>query len=95
MSNYYGAAQSLGIVVSTPVEYNTKKISLSARVELKQQHASLSCNRNPKCNNKVNMHIKQITLSNFRSFRQQPEIHPFSAGTNVVVGRNGSGKVNK
>uniref|UniRef100_A0A7S4I268 Structural maintenance of chromosomes protein n=1 Tax=Odontella aurita TaxID=265563 RepID=A0A7S4I268_9STRA len=40
------------------------------------------------------MHIKQITISNFRSFRQQPEIHPFSAGTNVVVGRNGSGKSN-
>eukprot|EP00559_Dactyliosolen_fragilissimus_P001253 CAMPEP_0184864430 /NCGR_PEP_ID=MMETSP0580-20130426/14928_1 /TAXON_ID=1118495 /ORGANISM="Dactyliosolen fragilissimus" /LENGTH=1284 /DNA_ID=CAMNT_0027363219 /DNA_START=16 /DNA_END=3870 /DNA_ORIENTATION=- len=40
------------------------------------------------------MHIKQITISNFRSFRQQPEIHPFSAGMNVVVGRNGSGKSN-
>jgi recombinational DNA repair ATPase RecF len=40
------------------------------------------------------MHIKQITISNFRSFRQQGEIHPFSAGTNTVVGRNGSGKSN-
>jgi len=40
------------------------------------------------------MHIKQITISNFRSYRQQPEIHPFSPGTNVVVGRNGSGKSN-
>eukprot|EP00592_Proboscia_alata_P004296 CAMPEP_0194376632 /NCGR_PEP_ID=MMETSP0174-20130528/26556_1 /TAXON_ID=216777 /ORGANISM="Proboscia alata, Strain PI-D3" /LENGTH=101 /DNA_ID=CAMNT_0039157399 /DNA_START=110 /DNA_END=412 /DNA_ORIENTATION=+ len=40
------------------------------------------------------MHIKQITLSNFRSFKQQPEIHPFSEGTNTVVGRNGSGKSN-
>jgi structural maintenance of chromosome 3 (chondroitin sulfate proteoglycan 6) len=40
------------------------------------------------------MHIKQITISNFRSFRQQPEIHPFSPGTNAVVGRNGSGKSN-
>ena len=40
------------------------------------------------------MHIKQITISNFRSFRQQPEIHPFSPGTNSVVGRNGSGKSN-
>lgn len=40
------------------------------------------------------MHIKQITISNFRSFRQQPEIHPFAATTNCVVGRNGSGKSN-
>jgi len=40
------------------------------------------------------MHIKQITISNFRSFKQQPEIHPFSPGTNAVVGRNGSGKSN-
>lgn len=42
----------------------------------------------------VNMHIKQITISNFRSFRQQPEIQPFAPTTNVVVGRNGSGKSN-
>jgi len=40
------------------------------------------------------MHIKQITIFNFRSFQQQPEIHPFSPGTNGVVGRNGSGKSN-
>jgi structural maintenance of chromosome 3 (chondroitin sulfate proteoglycan 6) len=40
------------------------------------------------------MHIKQITISNFRSFRQQAEIQPFSAATNAVVGRNGSGKSN-
>lgn len=40
------------------------------------------------------MHIKQITISNFRSFRQQPEIHPFNSATNCVVGRNGSGKSN-
>jgi len=40
------------------------------------------------------MHIKQITISNFRSFRKQPEIQPFSQGTNAVVGRNGSGKSN-
>jgi chromosome segregation ATPase len=40
------------------------------------------------------MHIKQITISNFRSFKQQPEIQPFSPGTNSVVGRNGSGKSN-
>ena len=40
------------------------------------------------------MHIKQIIISNFRSFRQQPEIEPFHPGTNVVVGRNGAGKSN-
>ena len=40
------------------------------------------------------MHIKQITISNFRSFRQQPEIQPFLPGMNAVVGRNGSGKSN-
>jgi len=40
------------------------------------------------------MHIKQVTLCNFRSFKQQPEIHPFSPMNNVVVGRNGSGKSN-
>jgi RecF/RecN/SMC N terminal domain len=40
------------------------------------------------------MHIKQITISNFRSFRQQEEIHPFCGTTNCVVGRNGSGKSN-
>ena len=40
------------------------------------------------------MHIKQITISNFRSFKQQPEIHPFASTTNCVVGRNGSGKSN-
>ena len=41
------------------------------------------------------MHIKQITLSNFRSFKKQPELaRPFSPMTNAVVGRNGSGKSN-
>ncbi|KAL3823137.1 hypothetical protein ACHAXA_010393 [Cyclostephanos tholiformis] len=40
------------------------------------------------------MHIKSITLSNFRSFKQQPEIHPFSSEMNCVLGRNGSGKSN-
>jgi recombinational DNA repair ATPase RecF len=40
------------------------------------------------------MHIKKITIFNFRSFQQQPEIAPFSPGTNSVVGRNGSGKSN-
>jgi len=40
------------------------------------------------------MHIKQITISNFRSFRKQPEVEPFSETTNAIVGRNGSGKSN-
>ena len=40
------------------------------------------------------MHIKQITIYNFRSFERQPEIQAFSPGTNSVVGRNGSGKSN-
>lgn len=40
------------------------------------------------------MHIKQLTIYNFRSFEKQPEIHPFSPGCNSVVGRNGSGKSN-
>lgn len=41
------------------------------------------------------MHIKQITISNFRSFRAQTEIiEPFSPNMNSVIGRNGSGKSN-
>lgn len=41
------------------------------------------------------MHIKQIILSNFRSFRDQGvDIECFHPGMNSVVGRNGSGKSN-
>ena len=40
------------------------------------------------------MHIKQLVINGFRSFRNQSEIEPFSAGHNVIVGRNGSGKSN-
>lgn len=40
------------------------------------------------------MHIKQVIISGFRSFRNQPEIEPFSPKHNVIVGRNGSGKSN-
>jgi structural maintenance of chromosome 3 (chondroitin sulfate proteoglycan 6) len=40
------------------------------------------------------MHIKQVVLSGFRSFRHQSEIEPFSARHNVIIGRNGSGKSN-
>lgn len=40
------------------------------------------------------MHIKQITISGFKSYRDATIVGPFSAGHNVVVGRNGSGKSN-
>ncbi|CAM9107124.1 unnamed protein product, partial [Ectocarpus fasciculatus] len=40
------------------------------------------------------MHIKQVSMSGFRSFRSQPEIESFSPRHNVIVGRNGSGKSN-
>jgi structural maintenance of chromosome 3 (chondroitin sulfate proteoglycan 6) len=40
------------------------------------------------------MHIKQVIISGFRSFRNQGEIEPFSPKHNVIVGRNGSGKSN-
>ncbi|GMI01375.1 hypothetical protein TrLO_g1143 [Triparma laevis f. longispina] len=40
------------------------------------------------------MHIKQVIVSGFRSFRNQGEVEPFSSGHNAVVGRNGSGKSN-
>jgi RecF/RecN/SMC N terminal domain len=42
----------------------------------------------------VEMHIKQVIISGFRSFRSQSEIEPFSPKHNVIVGRNGSGKSN-
>ncbi|AFM99088.1 structural maintenance of chromosomes protein [Encephalitozoon hellem ATCC 50504] len=37
------------------------------------------------------MHIKQIRLKNFKSFKDETLI-PLSEGVNIVVGRNGSGK---
>lgn len=40
------------------------------------------------------MHIKQVFISGFRSFRSQTEFEPFSPKHNVIVGRNGSGKSN-
>ena len=40
------------------------------------------------------MHIKQVVISGFKSFRSQSEIEPFSPKHNVIVGRNGSGKSN-
>lgn len=40
------------------------------------------------------MHIKQVQISGFRSFRRQEGKEPFSPRHNVIVGRNGSGKSN-
>ena len=40
------------------------------------------------------MHIKQITISGFKSYRDAIKVGPYSPGHNVVVGRNGSGKSN-
>ncbi|PKS10346.1 hypothetical protein jhhlp_002097 [Lomentospora prolificans] len=40
------------------------------------------------------MHIKQIIIQGFKSYKDQTVVEPFSPGTNVIVGRNGSGKSN-
>ena len=40
------------------------------------------------------MYIKQLVIQGFKSYRDQTIIEPFSPGTNVIVGRNGSGKSN-
>ncbi|KAF2893300.1 hypothetical protein ILUMI_12856 [Ignelater luminosus] len=40
------------------------------------------------------MHIKQIIIQGFKSYRDQTVIEPFDKRHNVVVGRNGSGKSN-
>lgn len=40
------------------------------------------------------MFIKQIIIQGFKSYKDQMVIEPFSPGTNVIVGRNGSGKSN-
>ncbi|OIW34031.1 RecF/RecN/SMC protein [Coniochaeta ligniaria NRRL 30616] len=40
------------------------------------------------------MFIKQIIIQGFKSYKDQTIIEPFSPGTNVIVGRNGSGKSN-
>ncbi|CAH1760660.1 24778_t:CDS:10 [Entrophospora sp. SA101] len=40
------------------------------------------------------MHIKQIIIQGFKSYKDQTVIEPFSPRHNVVVGRNGSGKSN-
>jgi structural maintenance of chromosome 3 (chondroitin sulfate proteoglycan 6) len=40
------------------------------------------------------MHIKQIIIQGFKSYKDQTVIEPFSPSLNVIVGRNGSGKSN-
>ncbi|KAI8618127.1 putative chromosome segregation protein SudA [Chytriomyces sp. MP71] len=40
------------------------------------------------------MHIKQLIIQGFKSYKDQTSIEPFSKGHNVIVGRNGSGKSN-
>ncbi|KAJ0298774.1 hypothetical protein COL5a_009414 [Colletotrichum fioriniae] len=40
------------------------------------------------------MYIKQCIIQGFKSYKEQTVIEPFSPGTNVIVGRNGSGKSN-
>ncbi|GFH23714.1 SMC hinge domain-containing protein, partial [Haematococcus lacustris] len=40
------------------------------------------------------MHIKQIELSGFKSYKDAAPSEPFSPRINVVVGANGSGKSN-
>ncbi|KAF2276513.1 RecF/RecN/SMC protein [Westerdykella ornata] len=39
-------------------------------------------------------YIKQITIQGFKSYKEQTKIEPFSPKSNVIVGRNGSGKSN-
>ncbi|KAF2747224.1 putative chromosome segregation protein SudA [Sporormia fimetaria CBS 119925] len=39
-------------------------------------------------------YIKQITIQGFKSYKEQTQIEPFSPKSNVIVGRNGSGKSN-
>ncbi|KAI8916910.1 RecF/RecN/SMC [Entophlyctis helioformis] len=40
------------------------------------------------------MHIKQILIQGFKSYKDQTTMEPFSPRHNAVVGRNGSGKSN-
>ncbi|GAB0132662.1 hypothetical protein EsDP_00001091 [Epichloe bromicola] len=40
------------------------------------------------------MYIKQTIIQGFKSYKDQTVIEPFSPKTNVIVGRNGSGKSN-
>ncbi|KAK9240780.1 RecF/RecN/SMC [Lipomyces kononenkoae] len=40
------------------------------------------------------MHIKQLVIQGFKSYKDQTVTDPFSSRHNVIVGRNGSGKSN-
>ncbi|XP_068992609.1 structural maintenance of chromosomes protein 3-like [Neodiprion pinetum] len=40
------------------------------------------------------MHIKQVIIQGFRSYKEQTIVGPCDPGHNVIVGRNGSGKSN-
>ncbi|TDH65313.1 hypothetical protein CCR75_006540 [Bremia lactucae] len=40
------------------------------------------------------MHIKQVVMCGFRSYKDQVAVEPFSMQHNVVIGRNGTGKSN-
>ncbi|KAG1686266.1 hypothetical protein DVH05_007040 [Phytophthora capsici] len=40
------------------------------------------------------MHIKQVVVCGFRSYKDQIAVEPFSQQHNVVIGRNGTGKSN-
>jgi structural maintenance of chromosome 3 (chondroitin sulfate proteoglycan 6) len=40
------------------------------------------------------MHIKQVVVCGFRSYKDQIVVEPFSKEHNVVIGRNGTGKSN-
>ena len=40
------------------------------------------------------MHIKNIEICGFKSYKDQAGVEEFSPGHNTVVGRNGSGKSN-
>ncbi|KAK6010147.1 RecF/RecN/SMC protein [Ostertagia ostertagi] len=40
------------------------------------------------------MHIKEVNITGFRSYREVTSIDSFSPKHNVIVGRNGSGKSN-
>lgn len=40
------------------------------------------------------MHIKQVRIQGFKSYKEQISTEPFSPRLNVVVGKNGSGKSN-
>ena len=40
------------------------------------------------------MHIKQVIIKGFKTYRDQTVVDPFSAKDNIIVGLNGHGKSN-